>query len=309
MGKISSPHDRYFRSSMTDLRIAKDFFNHYLPEKIKDKIDLDSLQLCKESYINKQLKLDITDMLYSVNIEQQMGYIYLLIEHQSSVDLLMPFRMIKYSCDIMDHHIKQNNTTILPLIVPMVFYHGKKPYPANRDVIDLFGENKALAAEILFKPFQLIDIGQIPDEEIRKHQWSCIMEFVTKHIFARDILPHLQTFVDLLKIIVNSDGNDYAVKTLNYLYSTANINDEEAFVEVIKTGLPPDTGEALMTLAELHLERGRQQGMQQGSHNAKREIAIKLLKMGHSIASVAETTELSIQEVTTIQEAESTTPI
>ena len=81
--------------------------------------------MCKESYINEQLKLGITDILYSVNIAQQQGYIYLLVEHQSTADVLMPFRIVKYICAIMDHHLKQTCKNELPLVVPLAFYHGQ----------------------------------------------------------------------------------------------------------------------------------------------------------------------------------------
>ena len=54
-----------------------------------------------------------------------------------------------------------------------------------------------------------IDIGIVPDEEIRQHQWSGIMEFVTKHIFARDIFPYFKKIMQQLRAIEEMGGQDY----------------------------------------------------------------------------------------------------
>ena len=323
MEKISTPHDRYFRSVMTDIRVARDFFKHNLPERIKKIIDLNSLNLCKESYIDEHLKLGITDILYSANIQQQSAYLYLLVEHQSSEDELMPFRILKYICDIMDHHMNKTKGKILPIVVPMVFYHGKKAYSHSTDILDLFGENKALAEEIQFKPFKLIDMSQIPDEEIRQRQWSGIMEFVTKHIDARNFMRYLELSMSLLNAIAELNGHDYIIKTLKYIVLSGRIKNEQAFVEIVEESLPT-LGDDIMTLAEIWLQRGMNQGLEkgfeQGRHEGemagkfkgklegklegKQEIAQKLLIRGYSISEIVQITGLSEEALVELEMTE-----
>ncbi|MHA2040139.1 MAG: Rpn family recombination-promoting nuclease/putative transposase [Promethearchaeota archaeon] len=36
-------------------------------------------------------------MLYTAQFGQRQGYLYLLVEHQSTPDKLMPYRLLKYS--------------------------------------------------------------------------------------------------------------------------------------------------------------------------------------------------------------------
>ena len=52
-------------------------------------------------------------------IEGHEAYIYLLLEHQSTPDRLMPFRMLKYICNIIDQHLKTHDTKIkkFPLFI------------------------------------------------------------------------------------------------------------------------------------------------------------------------------------------------
>jgi predicted transposase/invertase (TIGR01784 family) len=68
---IPSPHDRFFKSAMSNKKIAQAFFETYLPTHICQAIDLNTLVLRKESFVDEELKLAITDLLFSVNFQQQ----------------------------------------------------------------------------------------------------------------------------------------------------------------------------------------------------------------------------------------------
>lgn len=52
-----------------------------------------------------------------------MGYIYVVIEHQSKPEELMAFRMMRYSIAAMQNHLDAGYKE-LPLVIPMLFYHG-----------------------------------------------------------------------------------------------------------------------------------------------------------------------------------------
>ncbi len=58
------------------------------------------------------------------------GYIYVVIEHQSREDIHMAFRLMRYSMAVMQRHIEHDKRRQLPLVIPMLFYHGSRsPYP------------------------------------------------------------------------------------------------------------------------------------------------------------------------------------
>ncbi len=107
MPTIPSPHDRFFRHALNDQRVAKAFFNFHLPNSIRQVVDLDSLQLRNDSFIDQELQLAITDVLFAANFAGKPGYIYLLAEHQSSPDRWMPFRLLNYM-------VRINATNYLP---------------------------------------------------------------------------------------------------------------------------------------------------------------------------------------------------
>lgn len=67
MATINNPHDRFFRSSMSNLVIAREFFSTYLPSKIRDLINLETLRLESQSFVDEELSEIISDVLYSVD--------------------------------------------------------------------------------------------------------------------------------------------------------------------------------------------------------------------------------------------------
>jgi predicted transposase/invertase (TIGR01784 family) len=258
---IQSPHDKYFRRSMSYPQVAQDFFETHLPEKIKMIADLKTLRLRKESYLDQELKESLTDILFSVNLDNKGGYLYVLVEHQSTVDKLMAFRLLKYQILIMEQHLKENKDKQLPLIYPLVFYTGSKKYNASTDLFDLFAESQELAREIFLKPFHLVDVNQILDEDLRIRVWCGVMELCLKHIYEKDMLSFIRLDMTiLLKNLMSKGGLDFVEDTIRYIIYAADTSDLESFVEMIRENLSPQLGEKTMTL----LENARQSGHQEG---------------------------------------------
>lgn len=107
---------------MVDSRIAQDFLKNHLPLSIQSRVDLNTLELQKDSLINDKLKLQITDLLYSVTIQGRQGYIYVLLEHASKPDRMLIFRVLKYIVEVMDYHLIKTGKTVLPVVYPLILY-------------------------------------------------------------------------------------------------------------------------------------------------------------------------------------------
>ena len=82
--KHLSPHDRYFRHVLNIPQVSHEFFAKHLPPEVLAAIDLSSLT----PQVDDKLKLQIADLLYSVNFHGEPGYVYLLITHTPNCTLL-----------------------------------------------------------------------------------------------------------------------------------------------------------------------------------------------------------------------------
>ena len=265
-----------------------------MPAHIQQAVDLESLTFCKDSYVDEKLKLSMADVLYQVKFAGQDGYLYVLVEHQSTVDKMMPFRFLKYILRIMDDHLNQGNNC-LPVVYPLLFFQGVKPYSGTTDIFDLFGNNRELAKSTLLQPFQLVDVGQIPDEQLRRRLWSGTMEFVFKHVMIRDLLPALEHIKPEIIRLEHEDGTNFIIILLEYILNAAENIDEQQLVNYIQHTLSPEMGDIVMTIAE----KLRKEGIIQ----EKQHIAKKLLEKDSDVHFIAELTDLPIEEIRKLQKS------
>lgn len=176
-----TPHDAAFRSFLANPDVARDFLELHLPAEYRQLCDLSTLKLEPATFVEPDLHQYASDILWSVKTTGgEDGYVYTLIEHQSTENLYMPFRMLRYSVAAMQRHLEQHKT--LPLVIPVLFYHGERsPYPYSMNWLDCF-ENPALAAKIYTKPFPLVDITVVDDNEIMNHRRMAALTLLMKHI-------------------------------------------------------------------------------------------------------------------------------
>ena len=94
------PHDTFFRSAMQNKIVVREFFQYNLPPAIRDSLDLSSSRLESSTYITDDLQETFSDLVFTCDYKKGVGEgevrIALLIEHQSTPDRLMPFRVFHY---------------------------------------------------------------------------------------------------------------------------------------------------------------------------------------------------------------------
>lgn len=290
---IHHPHDKLFRASMSDIRVASDFFKAHLPAKILKKIDLKTLALQKSTFIDEAYQGSEADLIYSVNIGHSIGYLYILCEHQSEIDKDMAFRLLVYIIRAMELHRQKNPGSHLPIVYPLVVYSGEKIWTAPVDIFELFGDEEALAREILFQPYLLLDVARLDDEELRKRLWSGLVEFALKYRDIRDLNAFFDTLLPWLEKIEIQQGENFCRIVLNYTVDGLEIDDENLFVEKVKQHLSGKLRGEAMTLAQ----RFEQKGIKQGIEKEKMIIATRLLAEGVESVFIAKITDLSLSQI------------
>lgn len=93
-------HDALFKAAFTDLDSARGELRAALGPTIAARIDWDTLEVVKGSFVDAALRYRHTDLLFSVKLDRRDARIYVLFEHQSDVDAMMPFRFLGYEVRI-----------------------------------------------------------------------------------------------------------------------------------------------------------------------------------------------------------------
>src|SRR4051812_22998721 len=97
MAEKTTPHDQFFKRLFGNPEIATDFLRNYLPEEILARIDLETLRLEKESFVDPALRESFSDLLFSVKLAAGGEvFIYLLLEHKSSPEPFVAFQLLRY---------------------------------------------------------------------------------------------------------------------------------------------------------------------------------------------------------------------
>jgi predicted transposase/invertase (TIGR01784 family) len=251
-----------------------------------------------------------SDILYSLKTTQGDGYIYCLIEHQSTPDPLMAFRLMRYSILAMQAHLdksKGKGIKRLPLVIPILFYHGQIcHYPYGICWLDNFADPETARVHYA-NPFPLVDVTDIPDDEILRHKRIALLELVQKHIWQRDMMDLLEPLGYLLRI---ASATDEQLETLlNYMLYTGNTAKPKEFTEGLIHLLPDEHKEKIMSIAEQLQQIAREEGEAigeargeaRGEAKARLALARNLLKMNFPVEKIVEATGLSLEEIQSLR--------
>ncbi|WP_413737885.1 Rpn family recombination-promoting nuclease/putative transposase [Sodalis sp. RH21] len=269
-----SHHDALFKLFLGDITVAQDFLEIHLPPSLRRLCDFTTLKICPTSFVEDDLSYHTCDMLYSVDTAKGAGYIYCLIEHQSRPDKLMAFRLMRYSLAAMKQHIDQGFTQ-LPLVIPLLFYHGGNNYPYSTCWLDCLSQ-KELAKDIYFNPFLLVDVTAISDNEIMTHRRVALLELVQKHIRQRDMLAltdKIGTLMDQWPLPL-----EFRKGIMYYIAKAGDTNDVKRFMSKLsqrKSSYQEEMMSIAQKLEELGLQKGLQKGRQEGIYHVARQLLIE----------------------------------
>ena len=257
-----------------------------------------------------KLRSRMSDILYSVKTKTGNISIYFLIEHQSRPDKMIAWRMMHYAFCTMNQHLQQGYTS-LPLVVPILFYHGKrKPYPFSVNWLDCFPLS-TLANQLYLNNFALIDLNSIDDEILLTHRKAAVMEIVNS-------CDDLDKLAMLLSKAINQKNcsDEDTIAVVQYLFSIMDAADFESIINKIAEQVD-NHRETIMNIAwrlenkgfklgkmegieigkNEGIEIGKNEGIEIGKKIVQIQLAKNLLKENVELEFIERITGLSIQEL------------
>ena len=166
----SQLHDRLFKTTFSDLDNARGEFQAVLPAEITQHIDWDSLRVEPGSFVGPDASELRTDLLFSADLEDDRTYLYVLFEHQSTVDGWMPLRMLTYMVRSWQREREEGARGLSP-IIPLVLHHGAGGWTGATRIAELVEVPADLASPLgRFVPdFELLidDLTRVSESELR----------------------------------------------------------------------------------------------------------------------------------------------
>jgi hypothetical protein len=174
--ELARPHDLLVRRFLIDPELMADLLRYY-PQTLADQqavglLDLKQLECKSPVAVDEQLVEGIGDLRYSTSFKgsNRQSNVFLLLEHQSTIDLDFRLRGLDYIIrSFKEFRETRKGKAKLPYPVVIVLYHGKAPWshlPAMDELIDTV---PGVKAGLLDYPLILIDISTLSSEQFQGH--------------------------------------------------------------------------------------------------------------------------------------------
>ncbi|MBP2168482.1 putative transposase/invertase (TIGR01784 family) [Erwinia toletana] len=280
MDMTTTPHDAVFKTFLTHTSTARDFLQTHLPAELLQYCNLQTLQLASGSFIEKELRALYSDVLYSMKAGNGEGYIYCLIEHQSSPDKHMTLRLMRYALAAMQRHVDQGHDKP-PLVIPILFYHGQSsPYPYPMNWLQQF-DDPELASRLYNSDFPLVDVTVIPDDVIKTHKRGATLEFMQKHCRTQQKIDDFGE--KLLMLIQSNDHTEQQIKaSIFYQMLTRSADDMQVLIRILTQELP-QYKEITMTFAEMMHQKGWDEGHEEGREEGRQQMQQEKLQIARTM--------------------------
>jgi len=252
--EIHHPHDMMVRAVLSDLAEATSFLQTHLPQEVSQALSWSTLKLLEGSFVDEHLRESEADVLYEVQhvSGEASVWVYILLEHQSTPDRWMRFRLLKYCCRIWDLSFREYpDQRELPAIVPLVFYQGERRWSYSSEFADLFAASVRDWPGVPRFSHGLIDQSGLQPDEVQGELKTRLMQLVMLAAYhpALAWMEQVARLLGLLASLAPSGGINYVRIFVLYILATQEPETAQSFRDVLRQHAP-EVGEDLMTYAQ-----------------------------------------------------------
>ena len=307
---LGKPHDSYFKAVFQVPELAEQLIRYALPPDMLDEIDLATLVLAEDSFVDENLKASLSDLVYSCHFKSGGPIrICLLVEHKSEKPgRSIYLQLLRYLLNIMENDEKAGAEEY-SLTIPIVYYHGKEPWrPAT--LRKLF-EQLPVGFQRFVPDFEFIvvDLQGMDDDEIREFMFLRSILLTMKHAWEDDFFrKHFQ------EIFIFVSGNVrkelllwLLIVTLEYIQKVSKIKRQE-LMELVEP-LPPAYEQPVKSgwdmMIEEFMEKGMEKGIALGVEKATDKAIAKILAKFPQLTNqeIAEMLEVPVSRVEAIRKS------
>ena len=308
MGDKDNAYRRLLGDKEIFLRFLRRFLRRDMPAIVDEMIESrdfspDDVVLENITFIPPDLREKRSDVVYRIRRGRLEAYVYILIEHQSSVDFLMPYRMLSYMVQLWARHIEDAGTAsrrksfLLPPIMPVVFYDGERPWTAAKLFTRKVRRAEDFRGYIPEFEYRLISLRDVETENLLSPADALgTILYLAKPFKSEKLLEVSEQIRNFLLIFPDEEKELLARHLGGYLKILAE-----------KEGVDPETipddlfenkeAEEMLTYIEKEIRRYKQEAREEGREEGIQKAARQMLASGMAISLVAEIMELPEETV------------
>lgn len=279
-------HDAGYSSLLYNKSVFLEFLQSFVGESWVEDLGEHSIIRVDKKYVLSDFAEKEADIVYKCQIGDKQVIFYILIELQSTVDFLMPYRLLLYMVEIWRDEFKNTPRLIrgpkdfeLPPIVSIVLYNGKCNWTACKNFRDIVEKSNQFENYIPDFEYLLIHINRLDEKHLLETANLISSVF---YIDQKRDTDEVYRRLDCLKPTVKDfDSNKSSLFTSwiknvicqglseDVQRKVSNILDSDLEVDLMISNLTE-------TLREEY-QRKWQEGIAKGKTQRNTEIVIKLL--------------------------------
>ena len=289
---VNHQHDKIFRTVLDRKSDAIVLIN----KALNTQLEVQDIEKYNSSFINKVFQNREADIVYKIKDRS----IFILIEHQTKVDYLMPYRILEYEVAIMQSAIDldkiKNKESKIPLVIPIVLYTGNKKWNAKKYLEE--NQEKIEGIENGLGNYNLIDINELTEKDLLEDK-----SFISKMMLIEKS-KNTENIVEILEKIVKITKEEDK-DTLRRIISI--ILEEKIGITKAKELIEKMEGDEGNMLAVVDMIRRENQmyieiGKKEGELKEKIKIVTNMLKEKFNIETIQKITGINKEEIEKISQ-------
>ena len=290
--QIYKLHDKMFKDILGNKEEMNKFLNQFLD--LKYKIQKDDLVQCSTNFITKNYKERYSDIIYKLKKEP----VYFLVEHQSTIDNNMPFRIFEYVGEIMrKESILQktylNEKRIYPIVVPIVIYTGYKTWNVTTNFSKKQYQIENYEEYLIDLKYNLISIQDYTFKELLEKRTMLANIMIIEKCNNLNKDETQEQINNIIKTINNEKDREKFAKIIDYII-TPIIGKQKTNELLDKLYGKGESGMSPFTKSLFDLEiKGRKEGKKESLLSITKKMIEKKMK----IKDIEEITGLTKKEI------------
>lgn len=291
--KVNKPHDKLFKIVLGEKKQVVELLNRVLKpsKKLREK----EIEKYSTERINYSFGESEADIVYKIKNKE----IFILIEHQRTIDYNMPKRILDYELEIIREATRGKRMTKknhkLPTVIPIVIYTGDKKWDVESYIKDC-QETIEGVKHLNLGEYIVIDANDYKNEELEKDKF-----FFSKML----LLEKLQTQEDIVSVLSkmtkteqDKDNRDILKRVIAFIMKDKLPKEE---IKKLLGKLEREGKDMVMEVLQKESERQRKIGERKGRLDMLKYSIQNMLKKNMEIGEIQEITGITNEELEKIQ--------
>ena len=319
--QVHNPHDTGYRHLLTSkqafVQLVKSFVRHGWAEQV----DEASLELIDRTFVLQDFQNKEADVVYKAKLKDREVIFYVLLELQSTVDFLMPQRLLQYMNEIWRFILKNTPKNEadrkdfrLPAIVPMVLYNGKAPWTVPLNFKETLESHEAFGDLVVNFRYSLIPVRSYSEEELL--ETANLIALVFRLDSVDSVEEILEAFFKFSTVITKLTPDEFTLFKAWAQKVLPKSFPEERKKEIIDALEETRPGEVEKLISNVEravkksledaqregMEKGIEKGIEKGMEKGIQAVARQMLAEGEDVEKIIRYTGLAREEIEKLKE-------